>query len=180
MKKCQKLLSWNDILFLTQFPANLAAPRSQTLPKHIALLAAITAPQNYRRGWKGWKKIETEKDYNYFLNLVREIYFSTTSLQSKEDSDRFGFYFRRAGCSSFTKIRQDFNFYTLEKKKITEMFHMDAGKKHFCGFCCPSWWWPAACSQFSVGWGGLRHKHKLWPPNVATNNISGTKQLPLL
>lgn len=68
-------------------------------------------------------KIETGRNYNYFLNLVMEISFLTTSLQSKEDFDGFCFYFRRAGCSFFTKIRQDFGFYALKKKNYWIFSH---------------------------------------------------------
>lgn len=68
-------------------------------------------------------KIVTEKDKNYFLNLVMEISLLTTSLKPKENFDGLCFCFRRAGCSSFTKTRQDFNFYTLEKKNYYNVSH---------------------------------------------------------
>lgn len=72
-------------------------------------------------------KFETRKNYNYFLNLVMEISFLTTPLQSKEN---------------FASVSGEQDAPPLQKsgrilisahlrRKITEIFHMDAGGKIF-------------------------------------------------
>lgn len=70
------------------------------------------------------------------------------------------------------------------RRKITEMFHVDAGETTFLwlllSLVVVTWWMCTDFCWFSVGSFGLRYKPKLWHPNVASNKISGARQLPLL
>lgn len=78
-----------------------------------------------KKGLKRLEKLKQAEIIIIFFNLVMEISFLTTSLQSKEDFDGFCSYFRwpSISCSPFMKIRQDFNFYALEEKNYWNVSH---------------------------------------------------------
>lgn len=129
MKKCQKLLFWNYFLFLTQFPANLAALRSQTLPSILVCLLLLLF-HRAKEGVEKTGKIETEKDYNYFLKSANGDFF-LDNFPAAKAGFLMGFASILGEQAAPLQKSGRILIFTHLRRKITEMFHMDAGETTF-------------------------------------------------